>query len=411
MAQRRGRAARVPEVLARLAAHHARFPDHAPAYIAHINSLREQPYTADAARLAAEWCARFPQHLPLAAAWAGMHEDAGDFAQALTIARQFHTQNAGAASAAMLIRALCGAGAADEAASVCADARAAYPADRGILLEYARLASRQGDWNACVARLAEACALLPDDNVLAHKLEIARLQLAEPTAPHPHRAITNLFDHFESLGGSGMGCEFGMVQGRFGSTSVGLLRWARTNPAEMIAAITTSFEGVGDPAFTIVKAARAAAGHEEYVTGDTRFLMESHSFVRTSDAPADRMFEQTCRRLRFLREKLIEDLRAAEKILVYRCEHAIDDALVLAMHAALAAFGDNALLCVTRAPQGVAGGTVRRLNRGIYAGYVKHFALDQEGAGAGPDLDGWQAVCQTANDLWRSEQGGGCVAI
>jgi hypothetical protein len=399
----------LPEVIARLNAHHTHFPDHAPAYVAHLNTLRELPYSADAARLAAEWCERFPQNLALAAAWAGLHEDAGDFAQALAVARQFHARNGGPAATAMLIRALCGADAAEEATQLCTEARATYPGDRGILLEYARVASRQGDWDACVTRLADACALLPGDTVLSRELETARLQLAEPPAQDRQCRGTSLFDRFESLGGSGMGCEFGMVQSRFGSTSVGLLRWARTNPAEMIAAIGCGFEGVGDPAFTIVKPARAAAGHEEYVTGDARFLMESHSFVRTRDAPMDRMFEQTCRRLRFLREKLLEDLQAAEKILVYRCEHAIDDALVVAMQAALARFGDNALLCVMRAPPSVGGGTVRRIGRGVYAGYVKHFALDQDVAGAGSDLAGWQAVCQAANDLWRSEQHGGYI--
>jgi hypothetical protein len=128
--------------------------------------------------------------------------------------------------------------------------------------------------------------------------------------------------------------------------------------------------------------------------------MESHTFVRTSDAPADRMFTQTCRRLRFLRGKLLEDLRAAEKIFVYRAQDKVDDPTLQTMHAALRRFGDAALLCVMRAPKGVKPGSVRTLGRGLYVGYVGHFARDASGK-TGSDVEAWSAACRQADALWR----------
>jgi hypothetical protein len=70
------------------------------------------------------------------------------------------------------------------------------------------------------------------------------------------------------------------------------------------------------------------------------------------------------------------------------------------MHAALGRYGDNALLCVTRANAAQAPGTLREIGRGIYVGYVGHFLNDDSG-NAGSDIPAWQAVCAQADARWR----------
>jgi tetratricopeptide (TPR) repeat protein len=408
---RQGRRKRMPAVLQALEDHHRRFPGFAPAYAAHIDALRELRRHDEAKTLALKCCNDFPGELKLAVAAAGVFEDAKDFDGALAIVARVHAQAGGAADAeAAYVRALSVAGQNEAAEAACAQARAAHPKDRRLWLEYARIASRRADWDECVARLRAALQALPDDDAIGRELQTARLQLAEGDPEQAADAGTQvasddaiLMGRFESLGGSGMGCEFGMVQRRLGSDSVGLLRWARTNPPEMIAALQAEFEGVGEAEHTELNAVRIDVDREEYVTRDRRYLMESHTFVRTSDAPADRMYVQTCRRLRFLRGKMLEDLRSAEKIFVYRCQEPIEDSDAREMYRAIRSYGDNALLCVMRAHDDYKGGSLRILARGLYAGYVSHFMRDQSGH-TGHDISGWTAVCRQADAAWQARR-------
>jgi tetratricopeptide (TPR) repeat protein len=400
---RRGRRHRLDSVLRRLDEHHQRFPDFVPAYTAHVNVLRELRELAAADQLSMASSARFPADVKLALARAGVLEELGRADEALDLVTALHDRSETEPELeAAYIRALSCVGRYDEAEAACATARAAWPKERLVLLEYARIASRQANWAETLTRLEQGCAALPKDEILVRELRTARAQMAEPASADPVPP-EGLFARFESLGGTGMGCEFGMVQRRLGTDAIGLLRWARTDPPEMIAALESEFEGVGEEANTELGQVRVAADREEYVTRDTRYLMETHTFVRTNDAPADKMFQQTCRRLRFLRGKLLEDLRASEKIFVYRAEEPVEDATVVALHNALARYGDNALLCVMRAHGNYRPRTLRVLGDGIFVGYVSHFLRDA-GSHTGSDIDGWSVVCALADARWRERR-------
>jgi tetratricopeptide (TPR) repeat protein len=414
---RKGRPERLRTIVERLEAHHRRFPDFVPAYSAHIDALRELHHLPEADRLSALWCARFPADVRLALARAGVHEDMGHADKALADVTALRARTAASQEVeAAYVRALSCAGRHAEAEAACAAALRTWPEERTVWVEYARIASRQGDWTESVHRLEEARRAMPKDEALARELSLVRTQLADPNEDGGDGGTSldeelapvadGLFGRFESLGGSGMGCEFGMVQRRLGSDTVSLLRWARINPPEIIAALECEFAGVGDEAFTELDSTRVSADREEYITRDKRFVMESHTFVRTSDAPADRMYQQTCRRLQFLKRKLLEDLRAAERIFVYRAQFPIDDGTILAMHARLAHYGDNALLCVMRADEANRAGSVRQIARGVFAGYVAHFLRDP-GAHTGSDIDGWSSVCADADARWRATRGSG----
>jgi len=119
---------------------------------------------------------------------------------------------------------------------------------------------------------------------------------------------------FESLGGSGHGCEFGLFQRHFDAEPLGLLRWADLSQDLLIKALETRFEGVGLPENTIVFQPDHS---DEWWTRDSRFWMAMRSFVKVAEVDQERMTKQVCRRLQFLRQKLIEDLEAGEKIFVY----------------------------------------------------------------------------------------------
>src|ERR1700761_1738697 len=95
---------------------------------------------------------------------------------------------------------------------------------------------------------------------------------AAPTRPAD---LVSLSDHdvalrFESLGGTGHGCEFGLFQRHFGAEPLGLLRWADTPVDLLIKALESRFEGVGAPDNTILFAPEDGT---EWWTRDKRFWM------------------------------------------------------------------------------------------------------------------------------------------
>jgi tetratricopeptide (TPR) repeat protein len=397
-----GRPARMPEVLRRLHDHLRSFPDHEEAFAAAVNAFRTARKPDLAVAISKDWCAAFPASIPLALNRAGAFEDLGDPASALAEIEALRGRVAkGPEIEIAYVRALSVAGKYDEADDACVAALGKYKLNLRLLLEHARVSTRRGDWNQAHDRLVEAQRLVPGNEKIAHELQLLRQQReeAEPDAA-PDPAAPNVLARFESLGGTGVSCEFAMIQRQLGADRVGLLRWSRHEVAHLLDGLDAEFEGVGSEESTILKTAKHGPNSEEYVTQDKRYFMESHTFVQTADAPFDGMFRQTCRRLRFLRGKLLEDLRAAERIFLFKAHKPVSDEEAVAMHAALRRYGDNALLCVTRANAAQAPGTLREIGRGIYVGYVGHFLNDDSG-NAGSDIPAWQAVCAQADARWR----------
>lgn len=396
------RAERMPEMLRRLQAHHARFPEDAAAFVVHLNALREMKRSAEAVEVSADWCARFPQNIPLALARAGALEDQGDRRGALEVVAGLRRHVTPAAEVeAAYVRALSCAGEYDAADAIGAESLRLFPEALRLLLEYARVATRRGDWDGAYERLLDARRKLPNDLGLAQELQNVRLQLAEALPATRSASAPDAITRFESLGGTGIGCEFGMVQRQLGYDSVGLLRWAQSEVSNLLDGLAASYEGVGEPERTVLKVVRHGVDDEEYVTEDTRFFMESHTFVRPSDAPEDSMFRQTCRRLRFLRGKLLEDLAGAEKIFVYKAHRAISDDEARALLGALQRHGDNAILVMMRADAANAAHSLRNPARGLYIGYVTHFMSDESGL-PGVDITGWQTICAEVDAHWRT---------
>src|SRR5205823_6115235 len=101
-----------------------------------------------------------------------------------------------------------------------------------------------------------------------------------------------------------------------GAEPLGLLRWTDMEPDGLIAALEAEFEGVGLSENTELITPPDIAG--EYGTRDLRFGMRMHTFISKREVPADKMYTQACRRLQFLRDKLLADLKAGEKIFVYK---------------------------------------------------------------------------------------------
>jgi hypothetical protein len=313
----------------------------------------------------------------------------------------------------------------DEAEDLLERAKASFPADSGAYAEYARLAMRRGDPGEALSRWAETVRRFPEDNLLAQELFLARLQAAEidPAAvmtadskedvqPHATTEETNsdlppmqeLVCTFESLGGTLLGCEFGLFQRAHGAEPLGLLRWTDMEPDGLIAALEAEFEGVGLPDNTELVIPPDIAG--EYGTRDYRFGMRMHTFMSRREVPADKMYAQVCRRLQFLRDKLVADLGAGEKIFVYKITtRNLPEDELHRLHATVRRYGDNTLLYVRYADPEHPAGTVERAAPGLLIGYVERFAVSASGEGLGAQTVAWTDICRKAYRLWRGRIG------
>jgi tetratricopeptide (TPR) repeat protein len=281
-----------------------------------------------------------------------------------------------------------------------------FAPDPGAWSAYAEVAMRRLDWREAMVRWEEAQRLFPTERQFAHRIFEIQMRLIETEdaapavadltkAPAGDDGIRRLLLRFESLGGLHLGCEFGLVQRHFGIEPLGLLRWTALSPDELVAALDANLAEVGRPEFT-----EMMVEDGEYITRDVRFGLRMHTFVGAGAMQRDRMFAQVCRRLEFLRDKLLDDLRGGEKIFVYKIEErTLRDDEIKSIYAALRNFGNNYLLYVGYADERHAAGMVRIVEDDIFVGYVDHFGYARTGEKLPLAIADWVAVCRRTDEL------------
>ena len=205
--------------------------------------------------------------------------------------------------------------------------------------------------------------------------------------------IRRLLLGFESIG---QDCEFGLVQRRYGAEPLGLFRWNSTNTALLTQASDAGFEGIGEPEHTVM----ALWDDYEYHLKDRRWGFACHTFRSRHEAEFDPLYATMCKRIAFLRRKLLSDLASGDKILVHKTFD-VDIEAVRALAASLRRHGPVRLLWVrTRAmlpDDGVQRriGTVETIEPGLYASDVSAFG-NRVGAPWHIAFEDWVAVCRAA---------------
>jgi hypothetical protein len=195
---------------------------------------------------------------------------------------------------------------------------------------------------------------------------------------------------FEGLGDN---CEFGIVQRTFGAETLGLLRWATMEPNRLISMLENGFDGVGDLDNTHVW----VNPRGEYNAADRRYF-SMHTFILSHATPMEKVLPQMARRLRFLKDKLIGDLQAAEKIFVYkRSDGLLDATTAAAIFRAMRGYGPIRLLCVRKPAPGTDDRTVEQLEDGLFMGYIS--ALNRDPLQVHGYVADWAEVCHRAADL------------
>ena len=282
------------------------------------------------------------------------------------------------------------AGEVDRAARVLASARRQHPTHRGLIAAEGAISVARQDWQRAITFWTEYRRRFPDDATgweqLGMAVQGARMSETDVAANAPVQADIAVVDdeakrrlvlRFESLGDS---CEMGLVQRRYGAEPLGLLRWNDVGLDNLIAALDAGFDGMGEPSNTEM----VAAPNGELFVKDRRWSLGMHTFLLAGHVDADDVYKKMCRRIVYLRGKLLEDLAAADKVFVYRSP-TIDAEGLACLHRALRAHGPATLLgvqpvltAVTAFP-GRPVGEVDPLGDGLFVGFMSRPGTDALG--------------------------------
>ena len=296
----------------------------------------------------------------------------------------------------------------DRASRALASARRRFPSHQGLCaVEGAILVARQ-DWPRAIAFWTDYRRRFPDDatgweqlGIAVQSAQLSRSEdVAQSVAPGPAPALAKievvedermrrLLLRFESIGDS---CEMGLVQRRFGAEPLGLLRWNDVRLDNLVTALEHRFEGMGEPDNTEI----VVAANGEFFVRDLRWSLGMHTFLYSGHVDASDIYKKMCRRIIYLRGKLIEDLGAAEKIFVYRSPDVDADGL-RRLHRALQAFGPVTLLGVQPVSTAVTAfparpiGEIDQLDESLYVGFLDRPGTDPRG-NWDIDFDAWTSI-------------------
>jgi tetratricopeptide (TPR) repeat protein len=410
-----------PETLRRLDRLQTAFPAFESGFIAGVRALNESGHPDQAEALARSAGERLSVSYALAIQYAEAAQDRRDWPQAIAryseVKDRFPDQPGGDVG---LARALAADGRFAEAEIKLRETMARLPSQSAPFAEYADLATRQEQWAEALERWTAAQDRFPHEPQFAHRAYEARMRLtdADPGAavaiaqlapapmPDPRNTdqqVRALAMQFESLGGRGLGCEFGIFQRDCGAEPLGLLRWADMPYDKLLFALQNRFEGVGSAEHTELFVSAVSGGRGEYCTTDRRGMMFMRAFIYEDQAPFEKMQVSAFNRLRFLTRKLIDDLEQGSKIFVFRVTdrnlttEEIDD-----LQAAMRAYGDNTLLYVRYEDDAHPNGTVEAVRPGLLVGYMDRFKLSRTGdLSSAPPTASWLAVCRNAYAMWR----------
>lgn len=191
---------------------------------------------------------------------------------------------------------------------------------------------------------------------------------------------------FESLGEN---CEFGLVQRRFAAEPIGFLRWTYTSPATLIKLLEARFEGIGE--IDTLDLTRATWG--EYFLKDRAYGVTFHTYIHDCGPDEALFLKKQSARLVWMKKKLIEDLTAGEKTIVYKVHYPASEGTIARIHSLLKGYGNNKLLCVRVAQPGLAPGSIMVGRDGMMTGCISHVEPTENNAW-NICFDEWLSICQ-----------------
>jgi len=207
----------------------------------------------------------------------------------------------------------------------------------------------------------------------------------------------DLFSAFESLGNN---CELGFVQDAAGCRGVSLFKNVGFNATEQIIdAIDADFAGMfEDGAFDFT----IPDGWPDYALDCRRFGFRFHTGLPHAMPNAEAQFETLLRAFRFLRVKLLADLREGTKIFTYRHQIQFNEPLAERFAASIRRHGPGWLLWVRMDDRDdrCFAWVERSAVEGLLYGGMPHLVTDSPPRVA---YDSWEQIARKALALRRGE--------
>jgi capsular polysaccharide biosynthesis protein/SAM-dependent methyltransferase len=282
---------------------------------------------------------------------------------------------------------------------------------RAMPLQYVVRARRAG-FETTAASAAEPAK---DQSDVAILEEEALIDIeASPPTPDDELPLEKLLMNFEALGDN---CEFGLVQRQAGAEPLGLLRFASPYvPIEhrlrtVVEAIERRFEGLGN-LDTVHLKLQGKPERREYLVHESAYQLLHHTFLHEGEVDPEEFRRNEARRLVFLRDKLLADLAAGEKLWVWKSNLVLSYNDIRLLLDVLRQLGPNSLLWVAVADLEHPPGTVERIESDLLKGYVDRLAAYDDATNI--SFESWYAVCRAAYALWRHKGTGdeiGAVAV
>jgi hypothetical protein len=202
----------------------------------------------------------------------------------------------------------------------------------------------------------------------------------------------DLMASFESLGHN---CEFGLAQRALEAEHPGLLRFSSIRLPHLLNGLADRFQRIGDAEHFEVKMSGPAP--RQYMVRQRRYDLLFHTFLHEGQISREQLLRRQAIHLRFLREKLFDDLEQATKTFVVTRPKPLQLEEVLPLFTALSHYGPNWLLWVVPRDASHPPGTVEKVSTRLLKGYIDRFAPAANAQAL--SLDVWFQICVNAYRL------------
>lgn len=196
----------------------------------------------------------------------------------------------------------------------------------------------------------------------------------------------------ESKSGSARNCEVGLLRRSYGLEPIDLLRWASSPVEAVICGLRTRFAGVGQDLDLHID------NTGEWIAADNATGLTFHTNLKADRKEAE-VRGQEARRLPRLAKKLIEDVAAGEKALVYSSAEWSDPIEGYALLAAIRDIGSGPVLLVAQNVTGFVS-----IDWQCWGATLPH--LTDVEAALHFDAAGWGRILQTFGDAIASVKPG-----
>ena len=192
----------------------------------------------------------------------------------------------------------------------------------------------------------------------------------------------------------GRDCAFGMMQRYCWVEPLDLLRFSSSPLPGLLRQLDSGFDAFKTIAASDVRLDRSGAEYRVWV-GSTGISL--HTGQSVAQYSSDDVLRQESRRIPRLARKLLAELEAAERVVVY-CREEILDADIVALHTALWRHGSVRLLAVAPAPAPDLVGCVLQHGDGTLLGYIDRVCMTEWARY--PSFDVWLAIVRLSDRVF-----------